>query len=249
MKAAAHFLASLPFRLMPGCFVRRVLQAAFEAVGAREPRAAMRALLEIETDLTGRINQVALGYGGGIHVKHRLMKYHDFFVERIQPGERVLDIGCGYGAVAYSIASRTGAQVTGIDLDAANIAQASERFRNPHLTFVQGDALTDLPDERFDTIVFSNVLEHIERRVEFLSSAQRRLEPRRWLIRVPAIDRDWRVPLREELGLYSFSDPTHFIEYTRQSFEAELQAAGLRITHIQFNWGEIWAEAEVAGDA
>jgi hypothetical protein len=56
------------------------------------------------------------------------------------------------------------------------------------------------------------------------------------------IDREWRVPLRRELGLFHFSDPTHHVEYTRESFEAEVREAGLRVVHLQVNWGEIWAE-------
>ena len=34
----------------------------------------------------------AVEYDGGLHTKHRHMRYHDFFVARIYPGERVLDI-------------------------------------------------------------------------------------------------------------------------------------------------------------
>lgn len=205
-------------------------------------RFLLRALLRVDDLLTRCINRLALPYDGGVHVKHRLMRYHDFFVDRIKPGERVLDIGCGYGAVAYSVASRAGAVVTGIDLNVGNVAKARQRFQHPGLTFVQGDVLKDLPAGRWDVVLLSNVLEHLDRRVEFLTEVQQRLNPGRWLIRVPMINRDWRVPLRRELGLFYFSDPTHFIEYTQESFEKELLAAGLSITHAQYNWGEIWAE-------
>jgi 2-polyprenyl-3-methyl-5-hydroxy-6-metoxy-1,4-benzoquinol methylase len=128
-----------------------------------------------------------------VHVKHRLMRYHDFFVDRIGPGERVLDIGCGYGAVAYSVASKAGAIVTGIDLNAENIAKAKHRFPHPNLTFVKGDALKDLPQGMFDVVLLSNILEHLEHRVAFLTAVQGRVKPRRWLIRAPMINRDWRV--------------------------------------------------------
>jgi len=66
----------------------------------------------------------------------------------------------------------------------------------------------------------------------------------RWLIRVPMADRDWRVPLRAELGLFAFSDPTHFVEYTRETFEQEMAAFGYDVRHLQVNWGEIWAEVQ-----
>jgi SAM-dependent methyltransferase len=170
------------------------------------------------------------------------MRYHDFFVDRINAGERVLDVGCGYGAVAFSMASRAGADVTGIDLSEANIAEARSRFTHPSLRFVCGIAPRDVPSGPFDVIVASNVLEHIDERQPFLQTIQKRTGAVRWLIRVPMANRDWRVPLRAELGLFAFGDPTHFIEYTRETFEQELDDAGFDVRHLQVNWGEIWAE-------
>jgi hypothetical protein len=63
---------------------------------------------------------------------------------------------------------------------------------------------------------------------------------------VPLSTRDWRVPLRKELGLFHFSDPTHYTEYTQESFEDEIRQAGLQVTDLRINWGEIWAEAKDA---
>ena len=202
----------------------------------------MRGLLLADEFLTRCINRLAIEYDGGVHVKHRLMRYHEFFVSRVKPGEHVLDVGCGYGAVAYSLAAQAGALVTGIDLNEGNIVKAQARFQHPNLSFVHGDARTSLPSGAWDVVVLSNILEHLEHRVSFLADIQRRINPSRILIRLPMIDRDWRVPLRKELGLYYFSDPTHYTEYTRESFEQEMGEAGLTIRHIQYNWGELWAE-------
>jgi SAM-dependent methyltransferase len=246
VKRLLRAAAAVPFRVLPASLRRRAIQAGLTAAAAGEPRAALRELLQIETDLHGIIDETAMGYGGGVHVKHRLMRYHDFFVDRVRPGERVLDIGCGYGAVAHSIAERAGAEVVGIDLDSSNVASARRMFPHPRLTFVTGKAPRDLPDGRFDVIVASNVLEHIEDRRQFLREVQERTEPSRWLIRVPMIDRDWRVPLRQELGLFHFCDTTHFVEYTRESFAAEMQDAGFRVVEQQVNWGEIWTEVRRA---
>jgi 2-polyprenyl-3-methyl-5-hydroxy-6-metoxy-1,4-benzoquinol methylase len=145
--------------------------------------------------------------------------------------------------VAYSVASRAGAIVTAIDLNADNIAKARRLFQHPNLVFIHGDALKDLPSQAFDAIVLSNLLEHIADRVNFLANVQAQIHPKRWLIRVPLINRDWRVPLRKELGLFHFSDPTHHTEYTQESFEDEMRQAGLRVVELRINWGEIWAEA------
>jgi len=235
-------IAMTPFRLMPAIVRRRLVQLISRAAAAQQPERAMRELLVMDADLSGQIDLVALPYGGGVHVKHRIMKYHDFFVARVRDGERVLDIGCGYGAVAYSIATRSGAHVTGLDLDPANVAMARARFQHERLTFVEGEAPATLPAGRCDVIVMSNVLEHIAERVAFLRQVQARLSPSRWLIRVPMFDRDWRPAVRRELGLFAFSDPTHFTEYTLESFNAEMAEARMEVRHIQVNWGEIWAE-------
>ncbi len=236
-----------PLRLMPEVLRHRAAQLLITASSRRAPAAALRSLLSLADDVDAAVDQAAMRYGDGVHVKHRLMRYHDFFVDRVGGNASVIDIGCGYGAVAYSIAERTSATVVGIDLDAANIAMARGRFAHPRLTFIHGDALQELPGRRFEVIVLSNVLEHIERRVDFLR-ALRTLGPTILLIRVPMFDRHWRVPLRKELGMVYVSDPTHYTEYTREAFESEMDAAGLDIGHLQVNWGEIWAEVRPRGE-
>jgi SAM-dependent methyltransferase len=239
-------VAMVPFRWMPGSFRRRLVQVITRAAAAAPPDAALRELLTMESDLSGQVDLTALAYGDGVHVKHRLMRYHDFFVDRIRAGERVLDIGCGYGAVAHSVASRTGAHVTGLDMEPANVAKARRLFQHERLVFVEGEAPRTVPDGPFDVIVLSNVLEHIEHRRDFLREVQARLSPSRWLIRVPMFNRDWRPSLRRELGLHAYGDPTHFTEYTRESFEKELADADFVVRHLQVNWGEIWAEVAPA---
>lgn len=49
----------------------------------------------------------------------------------IKPGERVLDLGCGTGAVALCLLARQpGAVVTGLDIDPDNIAMAAQNARD-----------------------------------------------------------------------------------------------------------------------
>jgi cyclopropane fatty-acyl-phospholipid synthase-like methyltransferase len=207
---------------------------------------SLRFLFEIDRRLYKLQGQTSIKYDGGIHTKHRHMRYHDFFVGRIRAGERVLDIGCGHGAVAYDIAEKSGAYVTGIDLSAENVQQAQSRHSHPRVRYILGDVLRDLPSEQFDVVIMSNVLEHLENRVEFLRDVQANLTPRRWLTRVPLFERDWRVPLKQELGLDYRLDPTHHIEYTQEGFVDEMQQAGLEIVHQEVRWGEIWAELKPA---
>jgi 2-polyprenyl-3-methyl-5-hydroxy-6-metoxy-1,4-benzoquinol methylase len=225
-----------------------ILALVKERVDSLSPDEALRFLFRMDAALYPLQGQKAVEYGGGVHTKHRHMRYHDFFVNRVKAGERVLDIGCGIGAVAYDIAEKAGAQVVGIDQNEAYITQARQRYHHLGVRYVLGDALKDLPGERVDVVVLSNVLEHLPERPQFLRRVGQAVHPKRFLIRVPMFERDWRVPLKKELGVEWRLDLTHETEYTLEEFEQEIKAAGLVIAYKEIRWGEIWAEA-VADDS
>lgn len=94
---------------------------------------------------------------------------------------RVLDLGCGNGAVATWLARQTGATVTGIDLSAVRIAGArSLAAANPdlRLEFTVGSASALPFDDGAFTHVFSQaVLYHVHARETALAEVMRVLEP------------------------------------------------------------------------
>ena len=108
----------------------------------------------------------------------------------------------------------------------------------PNLTYVCADATTWRPDRPFDVIVLSNVLEHLERRTAFLKRLLAAARPKKVLIRVPMKERDWLVPLQDELSVDSRLDPGHRIEHTRAELLSELDAAGLRVNEFIVRFGE-----------
>ncbi len=175
----------------------------------------------------------------GLHPKHRLMNYHKFFIDNINPEDTVLDIGCGNGALTFDIAKKA-TKVIGIDLNGKNIEFAKERFSAPNVEYIIGDVTENLPDKRFDAIILSNVLEHIENRIELLKKI-RSLAPK-ILIRVPMFNRDWMVLYKKELGVEWRSDKTHYTEYTLESFKHELNQASLNLSNYSIQFGEIWAK-------
>lgn len=231
-------LGSLNSRAL-GEFAYQLISDKVKTLSAEE---ALRLLLIMDTRFYHLEKKIAVVYGGGIHPKHRHMRYHDFFVERIPSGSKVLDVGCGNGAVDYDVAQKSGANILGIDLRAENIQQAREQFSHPNIRYVVGDALTDLPNEPFDYVILSNVLEHIKERVAFLNALNKNASLRAILIRVPLFERDWRVPLKQELNLEWRLDTDHKTEYTLESFREEILQAGLKIEYQEVRWGEIWAE-------
>jgi len=220
-----------------------LFRAWVSAVSRQPPQEAIRRLLGLADRLLARVDVLAVDLDGGVHAKHRLMRYHDFFVDRVRPGERVLDVGCGKGELAYDLATRGGAYVTGIDVSRAALAFARERFRSERLELVEADALDWDPPRPFDTVVLSNVLEHVRDRIGLLRRLAERTAAERFLIRVPVLERDWLVALRRDVGLAYYGDPTHETEYSPEQLEAELRDAGLELVELEQRWGELWTVA------
>jgi 2-polyprenyl-3-methyl-5-hydroxy-6-metoxy-1,4-benzoquinol methylase len=222
-------------------FIQFILALIAQRVQDKTPAEALKILFTLDARMYSEQGLLATAYDGGIHTKHRHMKYHDFFTGRISKDDRVMDIGCGIGAVAYDV-SKVAAHVLGIDLNEENIKTAQKRYQNSNLTFRMGNALDALPDETFSVVILSNVLEHLPDRPQFLRRVQETLLPKRILIRVPVFERDWRVPLKKELGVEWRLDPTHETEYTLETFAEEMREANLQIDHLEVRWGEIWSE-------
>jgi SAM-dependent methyltransferase len=187
------------------------------------------------------ISYLAIKSEGGLHPKHRLIGYHQFFLNNVSGGDRVLDIGCGNGALAYDVAGKV-KSVTGIDIEEKNIKKAEAKYSRPNMKYIVGDATRDLSGEKFDVIILSNVLEHIEDRIGFMKGLRGLAFT--YLIRVPMMDRDWVVLYKKELGIEWRLDLTHFTEYTKEQFEIEMNEAGYQIEHISVQFGEIWAVAK-----
>ncbi|WP_442880622.1 class I SAM-dependent methyltransferase, partial [Bosea sp. (in: a-proteobacteria)] len=79
----------------------------------------------------------------------------------LKPGQRVLDIGSGWGGLGLSIARQTGGHVTGITLSEEQFARSNERATESGLPVEF--RLQDYRDvqERFDRVVSVGMFEHV----------------------------------------------------------------------------------------
>ena len=100
---------------------------------------------------------------------------------RLEPGMRVLDIGCGWGGMALTLARDHGARVTGITLSEEQLAVARTRAAEAGLADRVEFRLEDYrrTEGRFDRIVSVGMFEHVgtARFQTYFGAVQRLLEP------------------------------------------------------------------------
>ena len=147
------------------------------------------------------------------------------------PGARVVDLGCGGGRLALSLA-RLGARAVGVDRSPASIraARREAHRRSSSVRFVCADLLSaPLRSGAFDLVVMTDVVEHLENPRRALEEAGRLLRPGGRLF-LNTFDRSLRsriavVGLAEGLGFVPrgthdarlFVRPGELEEYARRA--------------------------------
>jgi len=242
---AGHYMS----RLIPKKVFEKLLWFFINArTYGEKPNEALTLLLSIDNILYRIIGRHSARYDDGEHAKHRLTGYVSHFVAKaLESGGPYLDVGCGTGHLAIRLASETKMNVDAVDTSAQAIDVARELNTRGNLKFRKGDVFKSDLGQMYRTIILSNVLEHIEDRVGFLSALCERFSPRYLLIRVPNFERDWRVPLKKELKIDHRLDPTHEIEHTKKEITCELINARLDILSLEEKWGEFWIMASPNG--
>jgi 2-polyprenyl-3-methyl-5-hydroxy-6-metoxy-1,4-benzoquinol methylase len=162
---------------------------------------------------------------------------HMLVLELVEPGARVLEFGCASGYMSQALGDRRGATVVGVELDAeaAQLATAhTERV-------LVGDAEeldleAELGGERFDAIVFADVLEHLRDPAALLRRV-RPLVAENGVV-IASIPNVAHASVRLALLGGSFRyrkqgllDETHLRFFTREGIQDLFESSGYLITH------------------
>lgn len=198
----------------------------------------VKVLANLHSILYVIIGRLAMHLEGGLHPKHRIMNYHKFFVDNINEGDTVLDIGCGNGALAYDLAKKA-KRVLAIDVKHKSIEAAKKKYSAENIEYIVGDATNYAFKQKFDVAILSNLLEHIKNRECFILRIKQ--VSHKFLIRVPLLERDWLVLYKKEKGIDYRLDKTHYIEYKLDDFKEEIDRFGLSIESFFVKFGELYS--------
>jgi len=163
--------------------------------------------------------------------------------DTVAQGSRVLDIGCGDGALMAALRDTRNVDARGLEIDARNVASAVARG----LSVIQGDADVDLagyPDASFDYAILSQtlqtarapdlVLDHLLRigRRAFVSFPNFA----HWRVRLSLL---WggRMPVTRQLP-ESWYDTPNIHHVTIDDFRSFVKARGIIVEDAWFLSGE-----------
>jgi glycosyltransferase involved in cell wall biosynthesis len=163
-----------------------------------------------------------------VEVLHR---YNGFLWDLMQPfiGRRILEVGAGTGLLTRFLAQRE--RVLATELDPEYVELLRRTFAdNPNVEIRPLDLAQlgedGIPRRAFDTVVCSNVLEHIEDDGKALAAMRDVLEPGgRVVLIVPALQ-----------NLYGSIDRAihHYRRYSRDELTRKLERAGLTVEHVSY---------------
>lgn len=144
-------------------------------------------------------------------------------VHPLQPGDRLLDVGCGYGGFLWETVQATGCSGAGVEQDAGCVAGALGAGRIRYHVGTLEHA--PLPAASQDVVTFFESLEHHADPVAALKAAHALLRPGgTCVVEVPNFDGAWR----RMFGTWwlPLLVPQHLVHFTPKTLHAAFAAAG-----------------------
>lgn len=169
--------------------------------------------------------------GSELSIFQHAHNWKSYYATQIKPllGSTILEVGAGIGATTEFLCQETHTKWICLEPDPALLAVTKEKITShklPSCCYAKQGFLTDLESkEKFDAILFIDVLEHIEDDQTELENAALRLKPGgRIIVLSPA--HDWLFsPFDQSIG--------HFRRYNKKSLKA-LSPAGLHLKSIKY---------------
>ena len=161
---------------------------------------------------------------------------HDAYIQdlHLDAAQKVVELACGRGGFSNILASRTQAEVLGIDISPMQLARA-RRFKHPNLRFRQHDIMhIDDLDETFDAAIYLDAACYLPDKAKALARIYTILKPGARLLLVDWCKQQGLRRAQEELVLHPFMQywAVPSLE-TIASYSKHLRRAGFRVLRME----------------
>jgi len=201
-----------------------------------DPRPTMACMLKYfypddyvcyQQDSLDKLSQAALGFRWNIALLFLKRE-----IEKVLPNPheaRILDVGCAHGRILKFFRERTDWHMVGVEPIAEVAAEAKLTGAEVHVATLEN---AHLPENHFDVVLMSHVLEHIENPDLTVREVHRILKPEGHLI---AFMPDHDGEDRRRLGSlwWGYHLPRHLYHFDYDSISRLLEQRGLQVMKVR----------------
>src|SRR5690606_38472411 len=149
----------------------------------------------------------------------------------IEPEHNIIDVGCGDGGF-ISFCAKRGAEVTIVDINQESLSRVEQRLKESNAkavhAYVSNANPLPLPNEIYDRVISTEVIEHVDNPQAFMSEIARIGKPGAlYLLSVPDSSSE-NIQKKVAPDIY-FEKPNHIHIFSRDDFKSLVENAGLII--------------------
>ncbi|MDR6785975.1 2-polyprenyl-3-methyl-5-hydroxy-6-metoxy-1,4-benzoquinol methylase [Pedobacter africanus] len=168
--------------------------------------------------------------GYRIKKKYRKERYEIFRHLKplmIRPSQKILDIGCGRGALICQMFNYGFTNVEGID------KYIDKEYNYNYGVNVYKKDLSELKANSYDLLMMHHVFEHMDNPYEELAKCNKLLKQKGHLIiRIPVVAKAWEIYQQDWIQLDA---PRHFFLHTTESMRLLAEKTGFSIDNIVYD--------------
>lgn len=157
----------------------------------------------------------------------------------IKKKDKILDIGCGNGYIAFSLSNYVN-QITCIDYDLNVINEAKKKFKKKNIHYICEDVLKAKKylSKKFDLIICSHVIEHLEKPFNFLRTLKKFKS--NIYLEVPDNESDNINNVKKKINFYlNYTDSDHIYEFDRHYLIKTLEKNDFKVIDQKYQNGVI----------